>query len=931
MKKNYIFLSLLLLFSFFGYAQTNMLKNPSFEESFILASENFDDWSINFNTIRTKVTDATDQTYAVKIQTNRSGSNGFFAQLSAATPSNDLAFESGKTYTISFDYKVATGTISELKATLLRDNFYLEDEQIVTNQTVGGWVTFTYDFTATSTSAHNFDIDMIGTTSTAEIIIDNVNVSEKAASPDRDALIALYNATDGPNWTNTWDLESDINTWYGVTLNNENRVEKLILINNNLTGTLINEIGNLTSLVELNLNYNSLSGEIPSQLFNLQNVSKINLGNNILTGSIPSTIENLSSITNISLSDNDLSGSIPSSIGNLSTLTSLYLTGNDLSGEIPKELGNLSLLKSLGLSSNHFNGEIPDELGNLSDLRSLELSENQLSGTIPETFINLTQITSLSFGYNDLSGEIPEFIWSLGSLSTLSVSSNNFSGQLTSAIANAVNIKWLFLGTNNFSGSLPIEIWSLPSLTILNLEKLNSLEPWSIPNEIQNLTNIGTLNAQNGNIIGELPDAFETLTNLTSLYLNNNNISGQIPGSLGSLPNLKNLHLHTNNLSGVLPEINNEGATISISYNDYVFEDIEDKISSFNDKNVTFNYYPQNNIDIRQEIIIPEGEGFQLTVNDTQSENNTYQWRINEIAIPDATEATLDLSNFSDQDVGLYDCVITNPNVTGLTLYKNPILLATQFYMDNINKISVKSISASCPNEAQGEIVVEFGFPQKYKINLQKENNQIGERISLNGETVSFTNLLAGDDYSITVYSYISDNYNWLRTAGVFNIIVSEPEAFISGKAVVDQTKKTAKLVVSGSKNYEVMINGEVLTYLFDDTGVHELRFDLTNGANSILAKTDKNCQGEYSETVLLNSVRVFPNPSVDEVTILGIKNDEDALISILDMSGVLIKSYSKNLTNESVVIDIANLPEGMYLIQVKSKEQDVQTKIIKR
>ena len=859
-----LLLAALFLICFKGLSQTNYLQNASFE-SWSGSPESPENWSITNENDINKSSDATEGNFSLELDLNNTLAN---QTVLSTWNAGSIVLEPNANHTFTFDFNTDTA----------------ED------------YAFELMFRANTDPASSIKVDNL-----------QVLSPEAAVSPDRDALIALYNATDGPNWTNTWDLESDISTWYGVTLNNENRVEKLLLNNNKLTGTLINEIGNLTSLVELDLTLNSLSGEIPSQLFNLQIIRRIQLGYNNLSGSIPTTIENLSLITNLSLSNNDLSGSIPSSIGNLSTLTSLYLDGND------------------------FNGEIPRELGNLSDLRSLSLSENQLSGTIPETFINLTQIRNLYLGYNNLSGEIPEFIWSLGSLRVLSASANNFSGQLTSAIANAENIESLYLDSNNFSGKLPIEIWSLPSLTNLNLEKLNSLDPWSLPSEIQNLTNLGTLNARSGNLTGELPNTFETLINLTSLYLDNNDISGQIPSSLGSLPNLSNLGLHRNNLSGALPEISSENATINIVYNNFVFEDIEDKINSYNYKNLIFHYYPQNYIDVRQEIIIPEGEEFQLTVNDTQSENNTYQWRLKEIAIPDATEATLDLLNFSDQDVGLYDCVITNPNVPGLTLYKNPILLATQFYLDNINKISVKSIGASCPNEAKGEIVVEFGFPQKYKINLRKENNKIGERISSNGETVSFTNLLAGDDYSIEVYSYISDNYNSLRTAGSFNIIVSEPEAFISGKAVIDQAKKTAKLVVSGSKNYEALVNETKMNFSFQDTGRHELRFDLTNGANSILVKTDKNCQGEYSETILVNSVRVFPNPSIDEVTILGVKNDEDALISILDMSGVLIKSYTKNLTDESVVINIANLPEGMYLIQVKSKEQDVQTKIIKR
>ena len=40
-------------------------------------------------------------------------------------------------------------------------------------------------------------------------------------SGDRDALVTLYNATDGPNWVNNtnWLSDEPLDTWYGVTTN----------------------------------------------------------------------------------------------------------------------------------------------------------------------------------------------------------------------------------------------------------------------------------------------------------------------------------------------------------------------------------------------------------------------------------------------------------------------------------------------------------------------------------------------------------------------------------------------------------------------------------------------------------------------------------------------------------------------------------------
>lgn len=56
---------------------------------------------------------------------------------------------------------------------------------------------------------------------------------------DRDALLALYWATQGAEWTNKqgWDTSVELGEWYGVTVNEQGRVTQLDLNENNLTGT----------------------------------------------------------------------------------------------------------------------------------------------------------------------------------------------------------------------------------------------------------------------------------------------------------------------------------------------------------------------------------------------------------------------------------------------------------------------------------------------------------------------------------------------------------------------------------------------------------------------------------------------------------------------------------------------------------------------
>ena len=104
-------------------------------------------------------------------------------------------------------------------------------------------------------------------------------------SSDRDALVALYEATDGPNWTNNtnWLSDKPVGNWHGVTVSS-GRVTGLELPENQLTGSIPSELGNLTNLGSLALGYNQLTGPIPPQLGQLTSLWQLHLPGAGLTG-----------------------------------------------------------------------------------------------------------------------------------------------------------------------------------------------------------------------------------------------------------------------------------------------------------------------------------------------------------------------------------------------------------------------------------------------------------------------------------------------------------------------------------------------------------------------------------------------------------------------------------------------------------------------
>ena len=190
------------------------------------------------------------------------------------------------------------------------------------------------------------------------------------------ALVALYDATEGANWTtnDNWSpsldrapTERELELWHGVTLS-KGCVTRLEMTSNNLTGSLPPELGNLAKLEVLRLGENNLTGSIPPQLGGLSDLKMLILYSNDLTGPIPPELGRLADLQFLYLDYNELSGSLPPELGGLASLEVLRLYGNKLTGSIPPEWGGLVNLDQLYVQSNSLTGSMPSSLTNLNAL-----------------------------------------------------------------------------------------------------------------------------------------------------------------------------------------------------------------------------------------------------------------------------------------------------------------------------------------------------------------------------------------------------------------------------------------------------------------------------------------------------------------------------------------------------------------------------------
>ena len=438
-------------------------------------------------------------------------------------------------------------------------------------------------------------------------------ITTLSVETDRNALVALYNATDGANWddNHNWLSDEPLDHWDGVQTDSSGRVTVLRLYFNDLRGSIPSELGDLSALKKLHLNDNQLSGSIPTELGNMSSLEDLRLDGNSLSGSIPAELGNLSALERLYLNRNQLSGSIPSELGNLSALERLYLANNQLTGCVPGALRNVGLndLLDLGLQAcdgtpfptptptptatstpdvaaiasdraalvafynaadgpnwswsdrmnwlsdgplGNWAGVTTDDSGRVIEL-DLDGSVTMLEASIPAVLGNLSKLEVLDLSFNQFTGIIPAALGNLSNLRVLHLNFNDLTG-ISPQLGNLSNLEQLFLNGNELSGSIPSELGNLSSLKDLWLQD-NQLSG-SIPAELGNMSSLEDLRLDGNSLSGSIPAELGNLSSLITLSLSSNSLSGSIPAQLlqqGNLPRIWQVILSGNNLSGSIP------------------------------------------------------------------------------------------------------------------------------------------------------------------------------------------------------------------------------------------------------------------------------------------------------------------------------------------------------------------------------------------
>ena len=419
-----------------------------------------------------------------------------------------------------------------------------------------------------------------------------------ATAGDRDALVAFYNAADGPNWdrNDNWLTDAPVGQWYGVVTDTLGRVKWLTLWGNGLKGPVAAELGSLTALEFLGLGDNELSGEIPKELGSATGLVGLWLDNNRLSGIIPSSFLDLSELLVFDFGGNDglcipkterfgewadsvlqLSGpdcceadaeilrvlySANGGSYNNWTNSSGWLSDAALSEWHGIDTDSVGRVSGIDLSDNGLSGQLPDSLGELSALATLDLSDNTLSGSLPESLGKLSALTILDVsGNNSLVGRLPQ------SLTALALEELRYADTRLCVPDDSDFKDWLDTIEQHEGSGRECPPTSQYDILAAIYEATNGPkwlrnDNWLTDAPLGEWYGVNTdsdgqvteLHLHYNFLQGQIPPEIGGLSSLASLGLGGSYaLTGPLPEELFDLPELTYLHLGSFNLGGALP------------------------------------------------------------------------------------------------------------------------------------------------------------------------------------------------------------------------------------------------------------------------------------------------------------------------------------------------------------------------------------------
>ena len=233
------------------------------------------------------------------------------------------------------------------------------------------------------------------------------------------------------------------------------------------------------------------------------------------------------------------------------------------------------------------------------------------------------------------------------------------------------------------------------------------------------------------------------------------------------------------------------------------------------------------------------------------------------------------------------------------------------------NNFTLKATGESCRSSNNGSIDITSVANQPFLATISGAANLSNNFTT----TTSFANLAAGT-YSVCITIPTIPSFK-----RCFDITIQEPaDLAASSRVAAESYKLTVDL--EGGSIYRIDLNGTL--YMTDKNSI---TLNLKPGKNDLVVKTDKECQGTYKQSfVLEDNIFAYPNPIKEHMLYITVPAQQNELLSlqVISMVGKLVIERQLTAQDNTIGLDVTTLASGNYILKVVSNTSIYNSKFIR-
>lgn len=235
------------------------------------------------------------------------------------------------------------------------------------------------------------------------------------------------------------------------------------------------------------------------------------------------------------------------------------------------------------------------------------------------------------------------------------------------------------------------------------------------------------------------------------------------------------------------------------------------------------------------------------------------------------------------------------------------------------NNFRVKTKGISCIGQQNGSLSITAIENLNYTATLSGGADPLTQAFT---DEVSFESLAPGS-YQVCITIEGEEGYEQC-----FQLILDEP-APLAVNTQINTLNDEVEVSLSGAQEYIIKLNGKTFR-----TSESSIRLPLDKPRNELVVSTDLECQGSFSETLLLTSTPlIYPNPVGDEYLHIALPDfDGEAVeLALYNLAGSRIYAKKSPVTKGETGLDMSGFANGVYVINVRLNSELRSYKIVKK